>query len=85
MNLSYLLVSKFSNIMYFCPKRELVTCQLHGFSDASTRVYAAAIYLRHFYSDGVIDINIVSSKISVAPIKGQSVPCLELLGAGIFA
>ena len=56
-----------------------------GFSDVSTRAYAAAIYLHCFYSNGVIDINIVSSKIRVAPIKGQSVPCLELFGAGILA
>jgi len=70
---------------YFNSEKRLITCQLHGFCDASTRAYAAVIYVRCFYSDGMVDVNIVSSKTRVAPIKGQSVPRLELLGAGILA
>ena len=70
---------------YFIPNKELITCQLHGFCDASTRAYTAVIYIRCFYIDGTVDVNIVSSKTRVAPIKGQTVPRLELLGAGILA
>ena len=70
---------------YFVPDKELITCQLHGFCDASTRAYAAVIYIRCFYSDGTVDVNIVSSKTRVAPIRGQTIPRLELLGAGILA
>jgi len=33
----------------------------------------------------MVDVNIVPSKTRVAPIKGQSVPWLELLGAAILA
>jgi len=70
---------------YFIPNKESITCQLHGFCDASTREYAAVIYIRCFYSDGTVDVNIVSSKTRVAPIKGQTVPRVELLGAGTLA
>ena len=59
---------------YFMPEKELLTCQLHGFCDASTRASAAVIYIRCFYTDGTVDVNIVSSKTWAAPIKGQSVP-----------
>ena len=70
---------------YLIPLKKIVTVQLHGFSDASTRAYAAVVYLRCVYSDGVVDVYLVISKTRVAPIKGQSVPRLELLGAVILA
>ena len=70
---------------YLNPNKKIVTSQLHGFCDASTRAYTAVIYLRCFYSDGVVDVNLVTSKTRVAPIKGQTVPRLELLGAVILA
>ena len=63
----------------------MVTCQLHGFCDASTRAYAPVVYLRCFYSDGTVEVKLMTSKTRVAPIKGQTIPCLELLGAVILA
>ena len=65
---------------YLNPNKKIVTSQLHGFCDASTRAYAAVIYLRCFYSDGVVDVNLVTSKTRVAPINGQTVPRLFLCG-----
>ena len=59
--------------------------QLHGFSDASDRAYAAVIYMRSCYTDGRIDVRLVSSKSRVAPLKKQSTPRLELLGAVLLA
>ena len=65
--------------------KEMVTCQLHGFCDASTWAYAAVVYLRCFYSDGTVELNLMTSKTRVTPIKGQTIPRLELLGAVILA
>ena len=65
--------------------RQPVDIQVHGFSDASERAYAAVVYLRSTYSDGQIDVRLIASKSRVAPIKRQTIPRLELLGALILA
>ena len=58
--------------------------ELHCFSDASEKAYAAVVYLRSPYEDGRIDVNLVASKTKAAPLKKQSIPRLELLGATIL-
>ena len=65
--------------------RQPVDIQLHGFSDASERAYAAVVYVRSTYSDGQVEVRLVASKSRVAPIKRQTIPRLELLGALILA
>ena len=64
--------------------RQLVDIQLHGFSDASVRAYPAVVYIRSTYSDGQVEVRLVASKSRVAPIKRQTIPRLELLGALIL-
>ena len=59
--------------------------ELHGFSDASHRAYAAVVYMRSLYSNGRIGVRLVSSKSRVAPLKKESIPHLELLGAVLLA
>ena len=59
--------------------------QLHGFSDASERAYAAVVYVGSTYSDGEVEVRLVASKSRVAPIKRQTIPGLELFGASILA
>ena len=59
--------------------------QIHGFSDASEKAYAAVVYLRTEFSNGETQVNIVTSKTRVAPIKRQSIPRLELLGVTLLA
>ena len=54
---------------------------LHGFSDASSQVYGTVVYLRTVYDDKTISSVTVTSKRHVAPMKHQTVPNLELLGA----
>ena len=70
---------------YFYPGFSKIDVQLHGFSDASERAYAAVVYIRVVYSDGRIETRLAASKTRVSPIKKQTIPRLELLGAVILS
>ena len=70
---------------YFYPGSSGIDVQLHAFSDASERAYAAVVYLRVVYSDGRIETRLIASKTRVSPIKKQTIPRLELLGAVILS
>jgi len=59
--------------------------QFHGFSDASERAYAAAVYLRCVKLDGSISVNLVAAKSKVSPIRQVSIPRLGLCGAVLLA
>lgn len=49
--------------------------QLHGFSDASSYEYAAAMYLRIEQGNNVRSV-LITSKTRVAPLGGQTIPRL---------
>ena len=70
---------------YFDPRSKLINVELHDFSDASIHAYSAVVYLRSVYENGTIQGRLVASKTQVAPLKGQTIPRLELLGALILA
>ena len=70
---------------YFNKGVTRVTTQLHGFCDASTRAYAAVIYVRATYANKPPTCSFVIAKTRVAPIKPLSVPRLELCGATLLA
>lgn len=57
---------------------------IHGFC-ASDRAFAAVVYLYTEYSNGDVDVQLVASKTRVAPLKRQTIPRLELLGALVLA
>ena len=59
-----------------------VSIQLHGFSDASSYAYAAAVYRRIELESGVKPV-LVASKKRIATLSGQTMPRLELLGSVI--
>ena len=63
---------------------KLKSAELHCFSDASEKAYPANVYLRSTYDDERVDVNLIVSKTRVAPLKKQSIPRLELLGATIL-
>ena len=55
--------------------------QLVGFCDASLKAYAAMVYLVNENSNCIL----LASKTRVAPLKTQTIPRLELLGALLLA
>ena len=74
-----------SRCYFSCIGQIGATYELHGFSDASSKAYAAVVYLRTVKRSGEIEVSLIASKTRVAPIKRQSIPRLELLGATILA
>ena len=60
--------------------RNILSAELHGFSDASNTAYAAVVYLRMVTESGIIT-RLVASKTRVAPLSKQTISRLELLGA----
>ena len=63
---------------------QILSVQLHGFSDASKSAYGANIYLR-IETPSSISTRLITSKTKVAPLKEESIPRLELLAACILA
>ena len=63
----------------------VVSTQLHGFSDASEDAYAAVVYLRITDTSGNSHVSLVISKMKVAPIKRLTIPRLELCGAHLLS
>ena len=66
---------------YFSKGRQLVSTQLHGFSDASFHAYAGVVYLRAMYHDTSTSVALVAVKTKVAPLTTTTIPKLELCGA----
>ncbi|XP_076660019.1 uncharacterized protein LOC143363291 [Halictus rubicundus] len=58
---------------------------LHGFADASSMVYAAAVYIRSVLRDGRVEVALLVAKSRVAPVKTISVPRLELSATLLLA
>lgn len=56
---------------------DILSRQLHGFSDASEKAFGAAIYLRVIYGDTTSSVRLVVAKAKVTPIKLVTIPKLE--------
>ena len=54
---------------YYPKEANIVSIQLHGFSDASERAYSGVVYIRMEDSNKIVYTSLVASKTHVAPIK----------------
>lgn len=64
---------------------EIHHAEIHGFANASTAAYAAAVYLRTVSSSGHVMIRLLAGKSKVTPLKPLSIPRLELSAALLLA
>ena len=62
----------------------LNSVRLVGFCDASTKAYAAVVYLR-LESGEDVDVQFIAAKTSVTPVGGMTIPRLELLSAVLLS
>ncbi|GFX04814.1 DUF1758 domain-containing protein [Trichonephila clavipes] len=58
-----------------------IRIEIHGFSDASERAYAAVVYIKCFNESGQSQTRLLCSKFRVAPLKTLTIPRLELSAA----
>ena len=65
-------------------KNDIVSYQLHGFADASHTAYGCVVYLRIKTKKGV-KVKLLTSKCKVCPLKGETIPRLELMAALLLA
>lgn len=59
--------------------------EIHGFSDASRKAYAAALYTRVIGPEGSVKVTLLASKTKVCPIKPITIDRLELCGAVLLS
>ncbi|XP_024877299.1 uncharacterized protein LOC112458094 [Temnothorax curvispinosus] len=64
---------------------DTANCELHGFCDASTTAFAAAVYIRVTSVTGETTSRLLIAKSKVALIKSLSIPRLELSAAVLLA
>lgn len=55
--------------------------ELHTFADASQRAYGTVSYLRYMDERGEVGVSFIFSKSRLAPLRGASIPRLELCAA----
>ncbi|XP_074658617.1 uncharacterized protein LOC141911527 [Tubulanus polymorphus] len=62
---------------------EIISCEIHCFSDASEVGYGSSLYARLEDSDGNVQCSLILGKSRVAPLKRLSIPRLELTAAAM--
>ena len=67
------------------PHELVESIELHGFADASTKAYGACVYIVYRLKNGESKVCLVTAKSRVAPLKGETIPRLELLASLILA
>ena len=67
------------------PPESVESVELHGFADASAKAYGACVYIVYRLKNGESEVCLVTAKSRVAPLKGETIPRLELLAALILA
>ena len=70
--------------VYDCLREEVLSCELHGFGDASEKAYCAVVYFVYRTPSGV-HVRLLTAKTRIAPLKAFSIPRLELMSAVMLA
>ena len=70
---------------YFSDQANVISYDLQGFCDTSTKAMCALIYLICTYDSGDCKSTLLTSKAKVAPLKKLSIPHLELTAAVILS
>ncbi|XP_043465288.1 uncharacterized protein LOC122500432 [Leptopilina heterotoma] len=78
-------LSQVSIPRWLTTNNNLTSIQIHGFSDASSIAYGAAVYCRVIDSSKNISVKLLIAKTRVAPLKTVSIPRLELLAATLLS
>ena len=65
--------------------KDIVRLELHGFSDASLRAYGACVYIRVFDAEGCIEVSLLAARSRIAPVKGMTIPRLELMSCVLLS
>ena len=60
---------------------DVVSCQLHHFADASEVAYGTVSFIRLVNSAGRVFCSFLKGKLHLAPLKGATIPRLELMAA----
>ena len=64
----------------------VISCELHGFSDASEVTYGACVYVKPVRVSGQVEVQLVTSKSRVVPLQRKyTIPRLKLLGNFILS
>ena len=66
--------------LYDSVHRPFKSARIIGFCNASSRAYAAVIYMR-LESESCINVKFITAKTRVTPVGGMTIPRLELLSA----
>ncbi|XP_070139213.1 uncharacterized protein [Drosophila bipectinata] len=64
-----------------CDFSNVISLQLHMFSDGSSLAYAACAYLRVLDTAGIINTHLVAARTRVTPTKPLTIPRVKLSGA----
>ena len=63
------------------PYQGIQSVGLHHFADASEKSYAAVSYLRVTHNDGTVRVSLLKANNRLAPLRGSTIPRLELAAA----
>ena len=67
-------------IMGHLGSNDALSLEIHGFADASKSAYGAVVYLRiNTNKDSIVKL--IAAKSKIAPLKGETIPRLELMAA----